>query len=226
VKDPVTGLFDRQQFLHMLEREINDANEHGIKTGLLVADLRAFSRINQVHGYAAGDQVLQAFADVLNQVCRSQDEAARIGDNRFALLLPGIMNRGHAELAAFKIQRLLDVPVQLDHETIPCTANIGIALCPEHGTGPDIVLKEAEQALLQARKTEQPVCTAETRNDDMISDVWDIELELEHSIKDSCLHAFMQPKVSLATGKPVGAEALVRWESPSRGLCPPIFFFR
>lgn len=224
MKNPVTGLFDRQQFLHILEREINEANEHGITTGLLVVDLCAFSRINQVHGYAAGDRVLQAFADVLGQVCRSQDQAARIGDNRFALILPGIMNSGHAELAAFKLQRLLDIPVQLDHEAIPCAANIGIALCPQHGSGPDIVLREAEQALQQARATTQPVCVAETRDNDAISDVWDIELELEHSIKDSCLHAYLQPKVSLATGQPVGAEALVRWESPSRGLCTPNLF--
>ncbi len=224
MKDPVTSLFNRQQFLHILEQEINEANEHRTTIGLLVADIRAFSRINRTHGYSCGDRTLQAFADILSRICRSQDQAARIGDNLFALILPGIMNSGHAELAAFKIQRLLDAPIQLEHKTIHCTANIGIALCPDHATGPDILLREAEDALQRARQTDQPVYVAETRNDDEISDVWDIELELQDSIKESRLHAWLQPKVSLTTGKPTGAEALVRWDSPGRGLCPPDVF--
>lgn len=224
MRDPVTGLFDRQHFLHILESEVNEANEHQIPIGLIVVDIRDFNRINRLFGYSAGDLVLRAVAKTLEQVKRKQDQIARIGDDQFVLILSGIMNSGHAQLAAFKLQRLLDIPIRLEHEEIRCAAHIGIALCPEHATGPDVLLSEAEKALAQARHSEHQVCIAERREEDEISENWDIELELVDSIKRSQLRVYFQPKISLATYKPIGAEALVRWDSPSRGLLAPNTF--
>jgi diguanylate cyclase (GGDEF)-like protein len=155
VRDAVTGLFDRQHFLHILECEVTEANEHQIPIGLIVVDIRDFKRINRLFGYAAGDLVLRAVAKTLEQVKRKQDRIARIGDDQFALILSGIMNGGHAQLAAFKLQRLLDIPIQLDSEQVRCNGHIGIALCPEHATGPDVLLSEAEKALAQARYSGQ-----------------------------------------------------------------------
>ncbi len=224
MRDAVTGLFDRQHFLHILECEVTEANEHQIPIGLIVVDIRDFKRINRLFGYAAGDLVLRAVAKTLEQVKRKQDQIARIGDDQFALILSGIMNGGHAQLAAFKLQRLLDIPIQLDSEQVRCNGHIGIALCPEHATGPDVLLSEAEKALAQARYSGQQVCLAERKTEDEISENWDIELELKDSIKASQLRVYFQPKISLATRKPIGAEALVRWESPSRGLLAPNIF--
>jgi EAL domain-containing protein (putative c-di-GMP-specific phosphodiesterase class I) len=130
----------------------------------------------------------------------------------------------HRQLAAFKLQRLLDIPVKLDHDEVRCRVHIGIALCPDHATGPDVLLGEAEKALAQARDSEHRVCIAEPHAEDEISANWDIELELKDSIKRSELRVYFQPKISLATYEPIGAEALVRWESPSRGLLSPNIF--
>jgi diguanylate cyclase (GGDEF)-like protein len=224
MRDPVTGLFARQQFLHILESELNEANEHRISIALLIVDIRDFRRINRLFGHAAGDAVLRAFADTLEQVKRPQDQIARIGDDQFALILCGVMNPGHAQLAAFKLQRLFDIPTQVDTTAIRCIADIGIALCPEHGSGPDALLGEAEQALARARHSEHRISVANARDDEDISEHWDIELELGESIKKSQLRVYFQPKISLTTGKPIGAEALVRWDSPSRGLVGPNLF--
>lgn len=224
MRDPITGLFNRQQFLHILESEINEGNEHQIPIGLIVIDIRDFKRFNRLFGYAAGDLVLQAVAKILEQVKRRQDQIARIGDNQFALILSGVMNSGHAQLAAFKLQRLLDIPIQLEREQVRCSAHIGVALCPDHATGPDVLLQEAEKALAQARYSEHRVRVAERREEEDISEDWDIELELVDSIRKSQLRVYFQPKISLTTYKPIGAEALVRWDSPSRGLLAPMMF--
>ncbi|HED19067.1 MAG TPA: bifunctional diguanylate cyclase/phosphodiesterase [Gammaproteobacteria bacterium] len=221
MKDSITGLFDRQQFLRILNSEVNEAGTHQIALALLLVDIRQFGRINIKHGYAAGDSVLQVVAKVLEQVHRKGDQIARIGDDQFALILPGVLNSGHAELAAHKIHRLLDVPVQLDHDTIHCTANIGIALYPDHARGAEVLLAAADEALRRARLSDQPFCVAQGVDDDEYSEHWDIEMALEDAIQKSELRVYFQPKISLLTGKPVGAEALVRWESAFRGLVGP-----
>ncbi len=221
MKDPVTGLFDRQQFLHILNSEVNEAGEHQVSLALLLVDIRQFGRINMKHGYAAGDRVLQTVAAVLKQVCREGDQIARIGDDQFALILPGVLNSGHAELAAHKMHRLLDVPVQLEHDTIRCTANIGIALYPDHARGADVLLATADEALRRARLSDQPFCIAQGVDDDEYSEHWDIEMALEDAIQKSELRVYFQPKISLVTGKPVGAEALVRWDNAFRGIVGP-----
>jgi diguanylate cyclase (GGDEF)-like protein len=219
--DPVTGLHDRQQFLHILHSEVSEAATLQVSLALLKVDIHQFSRINIKHGYAAGDSVLRAVAKVLEQVCREGDQIARIGDDQFALILPGVLNSGHAELAVHKIHRLLDVPVQLDHGTLHCSANIGIALFPEHARGADALLTAADEAQRRARISGQPFCVAYSEEDEECSEHWDIEMALEDAIQKSEMCVYFQPKISLATGEPVGAEALVRWNSSFRGLIGP-----
>jgi len=221
MKDSVTGLFGRQQFLHILDSDVNEAATHQVSLALLVVDIRQFGRINIKHGYAAGDRVLQAVAKVLEQVRREGDQIARIGDDQFALILQGVLNSGHAELAVHKIQRLLDVPVHLDHDTIRCAVDIGIALFPEHARGADALLAAADEAQRRARSSGQPFCVAQSHDDDEYSEHWDIEMALEDAIQKSEMRVYFQPKISLATGKPVGAEALVRWENSFRGIVGP-----
>ena len=221
MRDPVTGLNDRQQFLHILNSDVNESAEHQVSLALLLIDIFQFGRINFKHGYAAGDNVLQIVAKALEQVRREGDQIARIGDDQFALILPGVMNAGHAELAAHKIQRLLDAPVQLDQGRIRCMANIGIAVYPEHARGADALLAAADEAQRKARLSGQPFCFAHIQDDDECLEHWDIEMALEDSIQKSELQVYFQPKISLATGKPVGAEALVRWDNALRGIVGP-----
>jgi EAL domain-containing protein (putative c-di-GMP-specific phosphodiesterase class I) len=168
--------------------------------------------------------VLRSFADLLNQVCRRGDHVARLGDNEFALLLSNLANEGHATLAAFKIQRLLDIPFEIDSEKLVCSAHIGIALCPAHGSEAGNLLKEAETALERSRQADRFYDVAERPEALSIPDHWDIEIELTSAVENSELCVYFQPKISLATGKPTGAEALIRWNSPSRGLLAPGIF--
>lgn len=222
--DPITRLFNRQRFLDILEAELKEAVEHRIPLALLIVDIRQFRRINRLYGHDAGDTVLRRVSGILKEVMREQDQAARIGDDQFALILPGIMNDGHAQMAAYKIQRLLDIKIVHCSECIHCGATIGIALYPDNANSPGILLKEAEAALDYAKRIEQDIGVATKHDDISIQKTWDIEVELGDAIQRSELRVFFQPKISLRTGLPIGAEALVRWQSPSRGLLAPGVF--
>lgn len=222
--DNITGLPSRNQFLDILRGEVSDANEHKTKIALFVIKINRFRRINSQYGYSAGDRVLRSIAETLNQICRHGDYVGRIGDNKFALLLSGIVNEGHATLAAYKIGRLLDIPVELESDRLRCSVHMGIAICPVHGSEESFLLKKAEEALERSRQDGQLYCMAEPAQELSFSDNWDIEIELASAIENSELRVFFQPKISLTTGKPTGAEALIRWQSPSRGLIGPDLF--
>ena len=109
-EDELTGLHNRRSFLSLLRRHIAYANDRQNNLALIVVDVDGFARINGAHGYGFGDALLQHLAEQLGAAVRKYDYAARIGSDRFALILPRVMNAGHAELAVQKLYRLLDVP--------------------------------------------------------------------------------------------------------------------
>ena len=219
--DNITGLPDRNHFLEILRSELKDANKHQTTIALFVIKIDRFRQINNLYGYPMGNQVLCSFAETLKQVRRRSDHIARIGDNEFALLLVGIANEEHATLAAYKIERLLDIPVELGKNKLHCSVHMGIAVCPVHGSEEDYLLKKAEEALQRSRQGEQLYCIAAPPEELKFWDNWDIEIELATALDNSELRVYFQPKISLITGKPTGAEALVRWQSPSHGLLGP-----
>ncbi len=220
----MSGLIDRGHFFELLNREVRRSNEFGTPIALLVVDVRRFSRINSLYGYKVGDHLLTAVVTVLAKVARRQDSVARIGDDQFALLLSGIANPEHARLAAFKVGRLLDPPMQIERHQIHCCVNTGIALCPLHSSSAEGLLKAAETALSTAKLSAQPIGMAQEEVMDTLSETWDMEIELVDAIDLHQMQVYFQPKISLQSGKPIGAEALVRWNSPSRGLVGPDLF--
>ena len=224
MQDKLTQLYDRETFFKLLARHIVSVHDHKVKLALLIIDINRFERINRLHDYPAGDQVLKQFSKLLFSVKRKQDYLARIGDNRFALILINIMNTGHANLAAQKILRLLQVPFEIGTEKVMIEATIGISLCPLHASKTTSLLKESETALHAARKNKQFIGITETSKEEQLSDTWDIELAIEEALQTQQFSIFYQPKVSLHTGQPVGAEALLRWNHRSRGFISPALF--
>ncbi len=224
IEDPVTKIHSRQSFFKLLHKRVSEAALNKRKLALLVIDVNEFKRINHVYGYPAGDQLLLKFAGLLEDVRREQDHVARIGDSRFALLLRDVINQGHARLAALKLLKLLEQPFELGDASLIVSVTIGIALCPVHASEPNDLLRVAEGALTVAKSEQSLFEFASEADTDEISEYWDLEIELEESIEKEQLLVYYQPKISLSTGKPVGAEALMRWNSPSRGFVSPAQF--
>lgn len=223
--DVLTGLRNRTAFMPLLKRQAWIASDKRIAMGLVVIDIDGFARINGAHGFDAGDTVLVHLATQLNAVIRKQDYAARIGDNRFALLLTNVMNVGHVELAIHKLLRLLEVPVQLREARLTIPVSIGAALCPQHASQPDHLLRRAEAALMGARRDGmRHAVAADATADHVMSDLWDLELQIGDAVERGELTMHYQPKARAGDLAFLGAEALMRWNSSARGIISPDVF--
>lgn len=225
IHDELTQLHNRRSFLSLLLRHISIANEKHQLLGLLVFDIDHFAQINGASGYAFGDQVLRHVARQIETVARAQDYAARIGDNRFALILPRILNQGHAELAMQKLFRLLEVPVESGNTKLTLSVTAGAALCPAHATHAEFLLRKAEMALATARiEGRRYLFSPDTAQAQSLSDLWDLELEMAGAIDRGEMHMYYQPQVRISDLALVGVEALMRWDSQSRGSVSPDVF--
>ena len=225
ILDDLTQLHNRRSFLSILQRQITYANERQNLLALVIIDIDKFSQINGASGYAFGDHVLRHLAKQVAEVARTQDYAARIGDNRFALILPRVLNHGHAELAVQKLFRLLEVPVQWGDIRLQLSVSAGAAICPSHATHPDFLMRKAELALSTARRDGRRYEFApDTPQTQTISDLWDLEVEMAGAIERGEMRIYFQPQIRLSDLRLVGAEALMRWNSHSRGLVSPDLF--
>lgn len=220
-RDMLTKLADRQAFLISLRRDCVRTLTSGGMMALLIININQFRRINSIFGLKVADEVLVRLAEMLRRLGRRQDLVARIGSDEFALILPNVMNEGHAVLAANKLLRELESPMNIDNERVPVSATVGIAICPTHASHPDTLLKHSELALLKARRSGSHYLVAEPVHSSEISDTWDLEIELGSAIENDELALYYQPQVDMKSGAPLRAEALMRWESPSRGLLRP-----
>jgi diguanylate cyclase (GGDEF)-like protein len=224
-QDELTGLRGRRDFMQLLARQVVAACERRASMALVVVDLDGFLQLNGVHGFQAGDTVLRHVAAQVQAVARRQDYVARIGDDRFAMLLTGMLNRGHAELAVQKLFRLLEMPVQAGDAKLRIAATVGVAMCPQHATHAEFLLRRAEAALLRARRGGARVgWTPDAPADLDISEMWDLEVQLSGAVERGEMALYYQPKIDARDGRVLGAEALMRWHCPSRGLVSPALF--
>lgn len=223
--DKLTGLHDRRGFLSLLRRHIGYANDRQNLLALVVFDVDGFAQINGTSGYAFGDQVLRHLSAQLRAVARKYDHVARIGDNRFALLLPTVLNHGHAELAVQKLFRLLEVPIESGDSPLKLAVTAGAAFCPTHATHPEYLLRVAEMCLASARQEGRRYLFAEDHSQAMpLSELWDLELNLVNALERGELSMHYQPQIRISDLSLSGVEALMRWDSPSRGSVSPSVF--
>jgi len=225
IEDELTGVHNRRSFLSLLRRHIQLTNDQQATLGLVVIDIDGFARINATQGFDFGDRVLKHLANQLREVARKQDYVARIGDNRFALMLTRVMNKGHVELAIQKLFRLLDLPFEVSNTRLKLPITVGAALCPMHASHADYLLRQAEVAIEAARALGQPSMFApDNEQDTGLSEFWDLEIELIGAADRGEMVLHYQPKVRAADRSPVGAEALMRWHHRTRGLVSPDLF--
>lgn len=219
--DALTGLSSRRGFLPLLRRHVLQAVERQSPLALVVLDLDGFARINTTHGYEFGDRVLRHVGDAIRQLMRPQDHAARIGSDRFALILPRMMNQGHAELAVQKLFRQLDPPFTHGDASVRLRASAGVAVCPQHASHADFLLREAERSLARARAEGQRWCFPPSDGGQGgLSESWDLEVEMHGAVERGEMFLRYQPKLAADSLRPVGAEALMRWQLGQRGLIP------
>lgn len=215
---------DQSRFLNQLGKVLKRVSGSGELTGLVIVELQGFNRIATQIGYQASDAVLVKFGMSLSLIGKKKATVARTGDHKFAIILEGLKNEGHAVLAANKIERLAKEPIVSPDGHVVLDVAIGIALFPQQANSAEALLQRAELALAAAADGEKsheiysPGITKE------IASLWGMENEILGALEHDEFEVFYQPKICLRENRPIGAEALLRWNSPRRGLVPPDIF--
>ena len=222
--DTLTGLPNRAQFRDAVAASIAATAAEGGTCAIVMLDLDRFKHVNDVLGVTFGDRLLQGVAERLTQqIVRGDDLVARLGGDEFAVLL----RRGNAALASSVAQRIVhafDAPIVLGEHTVDMGAGIGIACAPQHAGDADTLLNRAEVAMVAAKKRASGPVVYEPAIDAASAQTLSLLGELRRAIERRELRLYLQPKLALDSGNVVGAEALVRWLHPERGLVPPMQF--
>jgi diguanylate cyclase (GGDEF)-like protein len=219
--DRLTGLPNRVQFRDAVLAAVQ-ADERA-SLAVIMLDLDRFKHVNDVLGYASGDRLLQGVAERLRSVVREGDTIARLSGDEFALLLPGA-DASLAQDVAARITAAFERPLQLDDHTIDLSAGLGIALWPAHGPDGDTLLSRAEVAMYAAKRRTAGAQVYDVSLDNASAQNLSLLSELRQAVDGGQLRLFLQPKINVASGALSGAEALVRWQHPTRGLVPPMAF--
>ncbi len=217
--DRLTGLPNRLQF----RDAVHAATAAQQPLSVVMLDLDRFKHVNGVLGYAFGDRLLQGVAERLQQAVRPGDVVARLGGDEFALLLPRA-NAEQAQVVAARITAAFEQPLQLDDQRVDLSAGQGIAVWPDHAQDADSLLSRAEVAMYAAKRQTAGARLYHPSLDSNSGQTLSLLSELRQAVDNQELRLFVQPKVDVASGALVGAEALVRWQHPVRGLVPPMEF--
>ncbi len=220
--DTLTGLPNRALFHDRLKQTMALAERSKNRFALLFLDLDRFKAINDSYGHTCGDELLKAVSSRLSSCLRMGDTLARLGGDEFVVLLPNIDSTNAAVTVADKILDEMQQEFQLKEQQIFTSTSIGLAFYPDNGEDIESLLKHADLEMYAA-KDEGRYCyhlfSAEMHREIVYRHKVAEELRLAIQQEDFILH--YQPQIDIATERIVGAEALIRWQHPKRGLIPP-----
>lgn len=232
--DSLTGLPNRTQFRDVAAAALSapasapaapvDGHHRGGSPGqvsVLMLDMDRFKHVNDVLGYEIGDRMLQQVAQRLSQVCVRQGSlVARLSGDEFAVLLPATDARDAMAMAG-RVAAAFEAPLVLDDQTIDLRASVGVATSPEHAQDADTLLSRAEVAMYAAKRRGAGALAYDPAFDSGSARTISLLSGLRRAVDHGELHLVLQPKVALDTAAVEGAEALVRWQHPERGLMAP-----
>ncbi|MBL8303428.1 MAG: diguanylate cyclase, partial [Ideonella sp.] len=224
-RDALTGLPNRLLFEDRVSSAVERCTRDGTQIAVLFVDLDGFKPVNDSFGHAFGDRVLRDMATRLSACARSTDTVARVGGDEFVLLIEGSPDTTAAAEIAQKVIDSLSVAVRFEDHPVRLSCSVGIALFPANGPREQL-MAHADAAMYAAKRAGgasyaffEPHMNAGVRE----------QLELQSDLRNAIqqggqLELHYQPKIGAAGGRITGAEALVRWRHPTRGLLGPNLF--
>ena len=221
--DALTGLANRAALTQKIEEAAARQRRRDEPFSVLLLDLDRFKQVNDTLGHPAGDRLLTDVAARLSNLVRETDVLARLGGDEFAIVQAGEAHQREAASGlANRIIEALSRPFDIEGADINVGASIGIALAPEHGTSSDNLLKMADLALYRAKSGGgSGYRFFDPEMSELASARHETEVELRRAIQQSELELHYQPIIDTKSRKTCGAEALVRWRHPTKGLIFP-----
>ena len=222
--DPMTGLPNRLVFEEHLSAEVARCDRDKRRLAVLFIDLDGFKPVNDSFGHPAGDAVLRQIGQRLRGLARGADSVARIGGDEFLMMLDGPADEAAASGAAQRVMDTLSKPCLLLEREVQVSCSIGIAFYPQHGPREKLIAN-ADAAMYAAKRSGgSTYAFFETRMDMDQHDQMDLLKDLRQALERRDLELLYQPKIHARSGQITGAEALIRWRHPTRGMISPVIF--
>ncbi|OFZ68366.1 MAG: hypothetical protein A2Z01_11365 [Betaproteobacteria bacterium RBG_16_58_11] len=223
--DALTGLPNRALFLDLLNRAMIQAEREECLLAVVFLDLDGFKNINDTLGHDWGDQLLREIAQRISSAVRRNDVVARQGGDEFTILLQGVQHVDDVLGVSRKILTAVSEPIYLREMEFHVTASLGITIFPLDDTDAEHLLRNADTAMYRAKEAGRDgfqFYTAEMNA--QAQERLAIETDLRRAIAQQEFVLHYQPQVDIASGRIIGAEALLRWNHPEKGMIPPAKF--
>jgi diguanylate cyclase (GGDEF)-like protein len=225
VQDPLSGLATRLRLEDQLASGVLRADARQRRLAVLYIDLDGFKPVNDSFGYGTGDALLREVAERLRALGRSTDTVARLGGDEFLMLLDGDPDTASAALVAERVRESLARPYQVEGREVRLSCSVGIVLYPDHGPRGRLIAR-ADAAMMAAKHAGGNMhCFFEQRMDHDAEATVALQRDLRAALETGeglLLH--YQPKIDARSGQITGAEALMRWQHPTRGMVSPGVF--
>jgi len=223
--DVLTGLPNRVLLLDRLQKALSNAERHQRSLAVAFIDLDGFKDVNDSHGHAVGDQLLVMLSRKMEQALRTTDSIARLGGDEFVVLITDLENKTDCIPV---LERLLEACTNLlpvNEVLLKISASIGVTVYPEDHLSADQLVRHADQAMYQAKQSgKNQYFFFDASHEAPASELALALADIKHGLERNEFVLYYQPKVNMRTGAVVGAEALIRWQHPTRGLLPPASF--
>jgi len=223
--DELTGLPNRTLFKDRLEIENRRANRNNTITGIVFMDIDFFKTVNDTLGHGVGDILLQAVASRLKMSFRANDTVSRFGGDEFAVLIPDLHHVEEIETILRNIYDKFTSPFEIFDHVIYVTLSIGYSFYPADETDPDLLLRNADAAMYNAKESGRntyrryyPEMTA------YIQSQLTLQNGLIAALQNGEFLLYYQPQLNIESGMITGVEALIRWNHPERGIVSPVEF--
>jgi diguanylate cyclase (GGDEF)-like protein len=220
--DSLTGLPNRSMYLDRLGHTLVEAARDRLPVAVLFVDIDRFKNVNDTLGHSAGDTLLVKIAERLQASVRLGDTIGRLSGDEFAVAVAHLAREDHAGVVAQKIVSSLAMPFLIDGHSVYVSASVGISVYPSDGTEPDVLVKNADTAMYRVKQSGRNAYQfylpqMQARAAQRLR----LESQLRGALDRDEYQLYYQPKIDLKTGLVSGLEALLRWQSPDRGLVQP-----
>ena len=226
--DALTGLPNRRVFAEILDKAVARAARGSVGYAVLIVDLDRFKPVNDVHGHAAGDEVLREIASRLGSLTRGSDTVARLGGDEFGLVVDCLTPEEPTTAATALAERIIasvEKPIRVGDLSVEVGASIGIAIGPTDGADPETLLRAADMAMYRAKEEGRGLYRLFNQSmEKALRARLALEEDVRRAVSAHAIVPYYQPLMQLAENRLVGFEVLARWHHPVRGEVEPAVF--
>lgn len=223
--DSLTGLPNRSLLRDRIEQAIVKAQRDNHLVAVVFVDLDHFKLINDSLGHHVGDRLLLEVADRLIACVRSHDSVARQGGDEFVLVLTELHEENEILAIVSRLLEIISQPWMDEGQEYGLSCSVGISCYPQDGGDPDALLRCADAAMYKAKESGRSTYHFYTPELNLaISERLELENSLRHALEREEFRVYYQPRIDVASGRIIGAEALIRWDCPGKGIIPPDSF--